>query len=830
MNYRFTFLTERLIRCEYSPDGVFVDGQTQTVLCRDLDPPHIAAAEENGTRIWRSSALTLRHVPDGRGFSARTLRIEAADGSFVWSHGTPNPEDLPGTLRTLDNANGTLNMHSGERHRFTGSVISRKGWTLLDDSRTLLLKPDGFLAPRPGARGGEDFYFFGYGHDYPAALRDYHRLTGPAPLPPKFALGLWWSRWWPYKDQDLLRIVEQFESAGVPLSICVVDMDWHVVYNPHHTGWTGYTWNPAFFPDPEGFLSTLHAKGAHVCMNLHPHEGVAPHEAAYGRMCRRLGRDPAAKEVIPFELANEDFLRAYFEELHHPLEAQGVDFWWMDWQQGERWDLPDVDPLWYLNHLHARDLARGGHKRPLVFSRWGDHGSHRYPVGFSGDTFATWETLNMLPWFTAASANLGYGWRSDETGGFHRGDISGHELLTRWNQFACFSPTYRLHNCGDPGLDYLPWSKPPEFRDAILQTMRLRRELLPYIYSAAHVHAEGGPCLCRPMYHAVPDAEEAYLVPQQYLFGPDLIAAPFTRPIDPHTRLARQVVWLPEGEWFDFHRGTRYPGGRFHAVYGGIGDIPVFARAGSAIPLHRDGRTLLRVFPGEGVSHVYDDDGRSMDWTRGDHVLTRVEQLCEHGESRLRFSHVSGNRPPVTHFDVERVSPRERFLTRESLAGLLSGMSILGHTLRPLIGKPNIDFDPLKVPHSPVLDDIIADPARLLPFLADFSPSQGRCLLELLTDSGFHAEDLHDRGTALLYWCGDTHNGCEASVALSLRKFATYASQLWTPATRSACLRHEQASDFTIWKANISYGTLFSLELRNGDLCTPSPYTPGPHI
>ncbi len=825
---RFTFLTPRLIRCEMDPMGHFMDGQTQTVLHRHFSDPEVARREGQGTLELKSEGLTLRYRHDASGFTPNSLRIEANDGSFSWSFGTPNPEDLPGTLRTLDNANGLVNMMTGERHALRGSVISRKGWTVLDDSKTLVFNERGFLSPREGS--STDIYFFGYGQDYDACLRDYFRLTGPPPLPPKFVLGLWWSKWWPYRDQELLGIIDEFETHGVPLSICVVDMDWHIVFNPHHTGWTGYTWNPHYFPDPDAFFRVLKEKGVHTCLNLHPHEGIAPHEEAYPRMARRLGMDPAKGERIPFDLANETFLQAYFEELHSPLEEQGVDFWWMDWQQGETCSLPGVDPLWYLNHLHATQLARNGKKRPLIFSRWGDHASHRYPVGFSGDTYATWETLSILPYFTAASANLGYGWRSDETGGFQRGDHRDHELFTRWNQFAALSPTYRLHNCGDPTLDHRPWSKPADIRDTLLAAMRLRRELLPYLYTAAHQHALGGPCLCRPLYHAYPDAEEAYLVPRQYLLGPDLIAAPHTRPADPDTGLARQVVWLPEGTWYDFFTGTAYEGGRFHAVYGDLDHIPLFARAGSVIPLQIEDRSVLRVFPGDGVSFLYDDDGHSQDWTQGAYSLRRIEQTHRDGISRLSAEQISGDLAPAEDLQLQHPLTRDlhpaaepleircppRRFPKEDVIACLQSFRMLAHTTRPLIGKPGIDFDGTRNEPYTKLDDILADPTLLRPYLADFTPSQIRCLLEQITDSGFHAEALPDQAAALCYWSPST--GPHApEVSVSHRLDYSYADAHWTADTPHAFLRIPTQSAFVTWQATVQYPGLWSYtESRSG--------------
>ncbi len=118
---------------------------------------------------------------------------------------------------------------------------------------------------------------------------------------------------------------------------------------------------------------------------MHPAEGVHAHETAYPAIAKRMGIDPESRLPVNFDPTDPDFIEAYFEELHHPLEDEGVDFWWLDWQQGGVTKIPGLDPLWLLNHFHFLDSGRDG-RRPLTFSRYAGIGSHRYPIGFSGDT------------------------------------------------------------------------------------------------------------------------------------------------------------------------------------------------------------------------------------------------------------------------------------------------------------------------------------------------------------------------------------------------------------------------------------------------------------
>ncbi len=605
-NLRVSVLTPGIVRIEHDPDARFEDRPSQHFWHREQPVPEFSVADEGGRLVLRTSRIML---------SIPLAEVPTADNVLISLNfapdKTPRPvsesenSNLGGSLRTLDTVRGRWDYKHGKTVHPSPGLMTRDGWTWVDDSKTLVFDERGLLTPR--CAGGTDLYVFAYGKDYAAGLRDYHAVAGTPPLLPRWVLGLWWSKWEPFKQADLEKIVSDFDTHGVPLSVCVVDMDWHL------PGWTGYTWNKEFFPDPRGFLEGLHRRGVHACLNLHPASGVAAHEEAYADMARHMGIDPATRERIAFDITDPRFIEGYFRHLHHPLEEDGVDFWWMDWQQGTKTSVPGLDPLWYLNHLHARDLSRDGRKRPLAFSRWGGWGSHRYPVGFSGDSSRTWDTLAFEVELTAQSANSAFGWWSHDIAGFCDGFVDD-ELYVRWVQFGVLSPVFRFHNCGDPTLDYRPWTKNEKFREPALAALRLRRALVPYLYTAAHRNHLGDPPPCVPMYYGWPDHEGACHCPGQYMFGPSLLAAPYDTPADKETGLARKVVWLPPGEWFDFRDGTHFAGGRWTAVHGSLDEIPVFARGGCAVPLaDADGKGIeWVVFPGGGTSEFYDDDGETM--------------------------------------------------------------------------------------------------------------------------------------------------------------------------------------------------------------------------
>ena len=385
-------------------------------------------------------------------------------------------------------------------------------------------------------------------------------------------------------------------------------------------------------------------------------------------MAKALDVDWEQEDKIPFDAANRRFLEAYFQYLHHPNEARGVDFWWLDWQQGSRSSDPRVNTLLVLNHQHFLDNGRNGTHRPLILSRYSGIGSHRYPVGFSGDTFATWASLDFQPYFTVTAGNVGYGWWSHDIGG-HQGGRRDDELTVRWLQFGVFSPILRLHSTSNPFYGKEPWNYSPEAQTIMTAFLRLRSRLIPYLYTMNWLsHAEGLPLL-RPMYYHH-DVPEAYEVPNEYYFGTEMLACPITRPADPETRLAAFDAWLPEGEYIDFFTGWRYRGGRRLRLYRSLETIPVLLPAGSILPLAGDfmedaGRNPeeleLQVFHGaEGAFTMYEDGGEAE--TGAGPAVVRTVFRYRSGETSELVLRTEGEREGVLP-DERRYTVRIRGIT-----------------------------------------------------------------------------------------------------------------------------------------------------------------------
>ena len=396
----------------------------------------------------------------------------------------------------------------------------------------------------------------------------------------------------------------------------------------------------------------MHERGLAVSLNVHPAEGVHAHEQAYPAIAKRLGIDPASEQPVSFDPTDPGFLQAYFGELHHPLEDQGVDFWWLDWQQGAVTRVTGLDPLWLLNHFHFLDSGRRG-RRPLTFSRYAGAGSHRYPIGFSGDTVISWASLDFQPYFTATASNVGFGWWSHDIGGHFFGS-KDDELATRWVQFGVFSPIMRLHSSFSPFNTKEPWRFGEQAKRIMERFLRLRHQLVPYLYTMnRRAHADGQP-LVLPMYYDYPDEDAAYSVPNQYLFGDRLLVAPITTPIDRSTLLGAVTAWLPAGQWVDVFTGLTYRGGRAMTLYRDLDSIPVLARAGSIVPMVPLGDPTfgttnpdaieLRVYAGADGEFTIAEDRDDERW-----AFTQVRFL----DGAVHIDPVEG--------DIASVPPKRRF-------------------------------------------------------------------------------------------------------------------------------------------------------------------------
>jgi len=680
-NARFTVLTPELIRMEWAADGKFEDHASFVFLNRRLPVPKFEIQKkeisDDQILVIQTAALKVIYMSiatpgaDNR-FTPDNLKIElTVEGKpVVWHPGLADPDNLQGTTRTLDGALGSKTVEPIEP-----GLVSRSGWALVDDSKRPLFdsadfsfkegekSPWPWVIERP-AGDRQDLYFFGYAHDYRQALGDYVKVAGRIPLPPRFAFGAWWSRYWDYSDQELDELVRGFHENDVPLDVFVIDMGWHISneqlqamgekdQSGHYLGWSGYTWNKMLFPDPDDFLVKLHSEGLKTTLNLHPASGIEPWEQAYPAMAKAMGIDPATRKYVPFQITDKKFATNYMNLVHHPLEKQGIDFWWLDWQQEQKTEMPGVMPTWWLNYVHFTDQQREG-KRPLLFHRWGGLGNHRYQIGFSGDSVSVWDSLAFQPWFTATAANVGYAYWSHDIGGHMPGPVEP-ELYTRWVQFGAFSPILRTHTTKNPETERRAWAYPEPYSSILRSTFQLRYAMEPYLYTEARRTYDTGVAFLRPLYYDYPEAAEAYDSKGEYLFGEQMLVAPVVAAADKKSGLATEKVWLPKGEWIEWPTGKHFTGPAMVERNFSIDQTPVYLHPGAIVPMQPPMRytgekpvdpLIVNVWPLEpGTSSsysVYEDSGVSVEYQHGVFARTPIKATQTGDTLKVEIGPVEG--------------------------------------------------------------------------------------------------------------------------------------------------------------------------------------------
>lgn len=581
--HRFTVITNSLIRIEENTSGDFEDRPTTAVLNRNFGTPNAKILENHNRHQIEIITDTVHLYYDGGKFAPQTLyadiKIPQSLHTSRWYFGSENAEgthNLKGTARTLDRSNGPIPLKNG--------IMSRDGYSYLDDSDSFLyIKENNSFSIRPNTEI-IDGYLFTYGHAYQKELTDFYHLTGFTPLIPRFALGNWWSRYHAYSEAEYIDLMKKFKTERIPINVSVIDTDWHRENIPAKYGssWTGFSWNRKLFPSPSKFLEWLHKEGKHVSLNIHPADGIRAFEDQYPAVAKDMHLDTKVEEPAAFNLQNSAFRNAYFKDVLHPLEKEGVDFWWIDWQQGSARSSRELDPLWLLNYYQYQDIKKEKPNNALILSRYAGIGSHRYPIGFSGDTVISWKTLDFQPYFTSTADNVGYSWWSHDIGGHMMGSFDG-ELSTRWLQFGVFSPINRLHSSNNLFSGKEPWKFRTDYELAQKRFLRLRTELVPYLDTANEAtHSQGIP-LVRPLYYLYPEDDRAYQMKNEYFFGSEMLVSPITTPHDKASQLGKSTTWLPKGEWIDYFNHLSYKGNTVLQTYRSVDQMPVFVKKGSLI-------------------------------------------------------------------------------------------------------------------------------------------------------------------------------------------------------------------------------------------------------
>ncbi|MEU0403183.1 alpha-xylosidase [Streptomyces sp. NPDC006197] len=455
-------------------------------------------------------------------------------------------------------------------------------------------------------------YFVIAGPTPKEVLTRYTALTGRPALPPPWSFGLWLTTSFttPYDEETVTSFVDGMAARDIPLSVFHFDCFWMREYQ-----WSDFRWDPAVFPDPEGMLARLKARGLRVGLWINPYvaqkSALFAEGAARGLLVRRPNGDIWQWDLWQPGMALVDFTnpeaRTWFQDKLRPLLAQGVDCFKTDF--GER--IP-TDVVWhdgsdpermhnYYTQLYNRTVfdlleEERGTGEAVLFARSATAGGQRFPVHWGGDCWASFEAMAESLRGGLSLSLSGFGFWSHDIGGFE--GTPSPEVFTRWLAFGLLSSHSRLHGSDSYRV---PWEFGDEAVDVARKFTRLKHRLMPYLYAAAvEAHTTGVPVM-RPMHLEFPHDPACRTPDRQYMLGPDLLVAPVTSPG------GEVEVYVPEGEWTHLLTGETVTGPGWRHETHALDSLPLYVRPGAVLPLGADdtrpdgdwlnGLTLL-VFPG----------------------------------------------------------------------------------------------------------------------------------------------------------------------------------------------------------------------------------------
>ena len=622
--YRITILTDRLVRFEYNPTGNFYDNPTQLVMFRNFEVPKFDVKEDASflqinTRYFSISYVKEKPFEGSKMVPSANLRVELNNSEKSWFYKNPEVKNYKGVFVSFD--------YERETEKFYNGLYSLDGFASFDDTYSFIFQEDGTLIERPEKYA--DIYVFLYDKDFDLALQDYMKLTGNPPLIPRYALGNWWCRDLPYTTDDILELVNNFEKEEIPLSIVLLDKKWH---NDNSTDTkkieSGFTFNKELIADPEELIDILHEKNIRVGLSINPLEGIFPSEEHYKEFANKFGI--TEDKPIAIDPTNSILVDSYIDTFLHPLEDIGADFFFNDYNPSGKGILP----LWCLNHYTFNDFTKNQSKRGMMLSRNAIVASHRYPISYSGKTLISWDTLRKIPLYNQMASNIGVSFFSHDVGG-NFGGVEEEELYTRYIELSCFSPILRFHSPSGRYYRKEPWRWNIKTLKTSEQYLNLRHQLIPYLYTEAYNYSKTGKPLVRPLYYKYPFVYDDKDFKNQYFFGDSLMVAPILTKQETLISRTMHRFFIPEGVWYDFMTGKKFPGNREYVSFYKLEDYPVFASSGSIIPLSM-GKDLnnisnpadleIHVFPGKSNTfNLYEDDGVTSLYKDGYYLLTQID-------------------------------------------------------------------------------------------------------------------------------------------------------------------------------------------------------------
>ena len=723
--FRFTVLTERLIRLEYSPTGQFNNFATQFVTNRNFSVPKYIKREDAGFLEIETDYFSLSYIKNGEFYGGpitpdKNLKIIIKGKETRWCYKCIEAKNYFGNEISVETGKGDKPENKG--------LYSLDGYVSVDDSFNYRFDSNGsILDPDPNAI---DVYVFAYNNDFGMCVQDYFKLTGMPSLIPRYALGNWWSRDKAYTTENIEALMDKFEKKDIPLSVILLDKDWHIRKGAEGKDiTTGFTFNRALIPDPNELINNVHNRGIKIGLSVDLKDGFHAFEDHYADVSAFLGLNGQAD--IPLDVLNPKQLDAFLKYGLNPLEEQGIDFFWNDSK-----DLKDLKRLWVTNYYMFNNLARGQEKRGMLLARNGLIAPHRLPVLYAGESKVGWDNFQSSSFFNLSASNIGACWWSHDIGGYEDG-IEDPELYIRSVQLGVFSPIMRFHSAGGQYYKREPWKWDVKTSTIVSKYLKLRHQLTPYLYTEAYKYYKTGSMIFQPLYYYIPAVYDDNRYKNEYFFGSELLIAPILNKKNVVMNRTIHKFKLPDGMWYEFTTGKKYVGNKDYVSFYKEEDYPIFAKKGSIIPLSIKSNINntsnptdieIHVFPGQNNTYrMYEDDGVSTKYKNGYYLITEIDYnylpnnytliiRSVEGKSgiapdrrnyKIRFRNTKFADDVVAYFDTNRIEVTKKYVDDNDFVVELENISTVGQLTINCKGA-DIEIDAVRVINDD-LDIILSD-------------------------------------------------------------------------------------------------------------------------
>ena len=602
--YRISVLTERLLRLEYNPNGKFEDRYTEFAINRTFNVPQFEVKENEKYLSITTKYFSLNYKKNTpfkgtRVNPASNLRVELLSKDKTWYYGHPEIRNYGGIKPSLNS-----------EFKTTKGLYSIDGFSSFDDSNTRVINQDGIYEER-NDKNNIDIYLFMYRDDYYLALKDYFNLTGYPVLLPKYAFGIWWSRDYPYKSQEIIDLVRKFDEKDIPLSVLLLDKQWHIRQGENENiNKTNYEFNDLLIQNPLSLVSELERNNVKLGLNIDVEDGIE-YKNKFGDGI-----------LVPYNALDVKFIKVLMSSILMQNKIKGIDIYWLD-NRDKIQDIGIIDR--YLNL--SNDISE---RRRIVISRAPQIAPHRNGIIYTGRNKVGYDTLGRLPFFTARAANIGTSWISSDIAGYY-GGVEDDELYIRHVQFGVFSPIFRYHSGESKFYKKEPWNRSISTYHIVKDYIKLRLKLVPYIYSEAHEYVENAIPLIRPLYYVNKEVydEPAYI--SEYFFGSQFLISPITVKRDYMIKRVIHKFFLPDGIWYDYKTGKKYLGNNNHVGLYKKDEYPIFVKAGGIIPMNNSkyinnvDELNIMIFPGRNNTYeLYEDDGKTYYYKQGYYCKTKI--------------------------------------------------------------------------------------------------------------------------------------------------------------------------------------------------------------